>query len=119
MGGLYNILQTIGSSCSVCLLPQIILVQSIYYAAIHYRDTTLKLLAEYLKLLFLSAITEWILEGDSIEFYLYVFVWKCIWHCSFMCECSFYIQEQYILCHEILSDYVDSFDTYANFKELV
>ena len=27
-------------------------------------------------------------------------------------------QEQYIFCHESLADYLDSFDTYANFKEL-
>ena len=27
-----------------------------------------------------------------------------------------YIQDQYKLCHEILQAYLDSFDTYANFK---
>ena len=27
-----------------------------------------------------------------------------------------YMQDQYKLCHEILQAYLDSFDTYANFK---
>ncbi|XP_064386637.1 receptor-type tyrosine-protein phosphatase alpha-like [Halichondria panicea] len=27
--------------------------------------------------------------------------------------------EMYAFCHEALADYVDSFETYANFKELV
>ncbi len=29
------------------------------------------------------------------------------------------MQEMYAFCHEALADYVDSFETYANFKELV
>ena len=29
------------------------------------------------------------------------------------------VQEMYAFCHEALADYVDSFETYANFKELV
>ena len=31
----------------------------------------------------------------------------------------FYLQQQYILCHNLVADYLDGFDTYANFKELV
>jgi len=27
--------------------------------------------------------------------------------------------EQYILCHTVLAEYVDSLETYANFKDLV
>ncbi len=30
-----------------------------------------------------------------------------------------YVQEMYAFCYEALADYVDSFETYANFKELV
>ena len=30
--------------------------------------------------------------------------------------CPFQSQDQYKLCHEILQAYLDSFDTYANFK---
>ena len=30
-----------------------------------------------------------------------------------------YLQHQYILCHNLVADYLDGFDTYANFKELV
>ena len=29
------------------------------------------------------------------------------------------LQTQYTLCHEVLADYLDSFDTYANFKEVM
>ena len=29
------------------------------------------------------------------------------------------LQVQYVLCHEVLADYLDSFDTYANFKEVM
>ena len=29
------------------------------------------------------------------------------------------VQEMYAFCHEALADYVESFETYANFKELV
>ena len=32
---------------------------------------------------------------------------------------SILLQEQYTLCHTVLADYVDSLETYANFKELV
>ena len=32
---------------------------------------------------------------------------------------SILLQEQYTLCHSVLADYVDSLETYANFKELV
>ena len=28
-------------------------------------------------------------------------------------------QDQYILCHSVLADFVDSFEIYANFKEVV
>ena len=28
-------------------------------------------------------------------------------------------QRRYILCHDVVADYIDGFDTYANFKELV
>ena len=28
-------------------------------------------------------------------------------------------QMQYVLCHDVVADYLDSFDTYANFKEVV
>ncbi len=31
----------------------------------------------------------------------------------------FIMQEMYSFCHQALVDYVDSFETYANFKELV
>jgi len=27
--------------------------------------------------------------------------------------------EQFTFCHHVLADYIDSFDTYANFKDLV
>ena len=30
----------------------------------------------------------------------------------------FSLQEQYIFCHDTLADFLDSFDTYANFKDL-
>ena len=29
------------------------------------------------------------------------------------------MQMQYVLCHDLLADYLDSFDTYANFKEVM
>ncbi len=29
------------------------------------------------------------------------------------------VQAMYAFCHKALADYVDSFETYANFKELV
>ena len=29
------------------------------------------------------------------------------------------MQTQYVLCHDLLADYLDSFDTYANFKEVM
>ena len=29
------------------------------------------------------------------------------------------IQEQYEFCHQVLADFLDRFDTYANFKEIV
>ena len=29
------------------------------------------------------------------------------------------LQVQYVLCHEVLADYLESFDTYANFKEVM
>ena len=32
--------------------------------------------------------------------------------------CLFLLQEQYTLCFELLQAYLDSFDTYANFKAL-
>ena len=32
--------------------------------------------------------------------------------------CSSLSQEQYTLCFELLQAYLDSFDTYANFKEV-
>ena len=32
---------------------------------------------------------------------------------------SILLQEQYTLCHTVLANYVDSLETYANFKELV
>lgn len=31
----------------------------------------------------------------------------------------FPVQEQFTFCHHVLADYIDSFDTYANFKDLV
>ena len=31
----------------------------------------------------------------------------------------FYSQAHYIFCHKVLNTYVDNFDTYANFKEVV
>ena len=30
----------------------------------------------------------------------------------------FSLQEHYIFCHDTLADFLDSFDTYANFKDL-
>ena len=30
-----------------------------------------------------------------------------------------FLQEQYILCHNVLADFVDSFETYANFKDVI
>ena len=29
------------------------------------------------------------------------------------------LQTHYLFCHEVLSTYVDNFDTYANFKEVI
>ena len=29
------------------------------------------------------------------------------------------LQDQYTLCHEAVANFLDSFDTYANFKEVV
>ena len=34
----------------------------------------------------------------------------------FLSHLYYVIQDQYKLCHEILQAYLDSFDTYANFK---
>ena len=34
-------------------------------------------------------------------------------------NCSNALQVQYVLCHEVLADYLESFDTYANFKEVM
>ena len=31
----------------------------------------------------------------------------------------FFVQEQYVLCHNVLADFVDSFETYANFKDII
>ena len=28
-------------------------------------------------------------------------------------------QDQYAFCHEVLADYVDKFENYANFKDMV
>ena len=30
--------------------------------------------------------------------------------------CISYIQDQYILCHEVVVDYLDAFEEYSNFK---
>ena len=38
---------------------------------------------------------------------------------SFVDYCSVSQQHQYVLCHSVVADYLDGFDTYANFKELV
>ena len=35
---------------------------------------------------------------------------------SFSCNV---LQEQYEFCHQVLADFLDGFDTYANFKEIV
>ena len=29
------------------------------------------------------------------------------------------MQEQYILCHNVIADFIDGFDIYANFKDIV
>ena len=31
----------------------------------------------------------------------------------------YFIQEQYEFCHHVLADFLDGFDTYANFKEII
>lgn len=31
----------------------------------------------------------------------------------------FVLQEQYVFCHQVLADFLDGFDTYANFKEII
>ena len=31
----------------------------------------------------------------------------------------FFVQGQYVLCHNVLAEFVDSFETYANFKDVV
>ena len=31
----------------------------------------------------------------------------------------FPLQEQYEFCHQVLADFLDEFDTYANFKEII
>ena len=39
---------------------------------------------------------------------------------AWLCELhSVLLQEQYTLCHTVLAEYVDSLETYANFKDLV
>ncbi len=42
----------------------------------------------------------------------------CIYYCIAI-HTPTTVQEMYAFCHEALADYVDSFETYANFKELV
>ena len=32
--------------------------------------------------------------------------------------CFFLMQDHYVYCHEVLADYVEAFDPYANFKNL-
>ena len=33
--------------------------------------------------------------------------------------CTHKLKAQYVLCHDVVANYLDSFDTYANFKEVV
>ena len=43
------------------------------------------------------------------------------WNYSQLMKLAVYLflQEQYILCHNVLADFVDSFETYANFKDVI
>ncbi len=31
----------------------------------------------------------------------------------------FILQDQYQFCHQVLADFLDEFDTYANFKKII
>ena len=50
---------------------------------------------------------------------LYVIYFSLSFFVSLLIVCVSSSQEQYAYCHEVLADFVHSYDNYANFKELV
>ena len=47
-----------------------------------------------------------------------ILVGGCVTQAQALIFVSLFTQEQYTLCFELLQAYLDSFDTYANFKAL-
>ena len=37
----------------------------------------------------------------------------------YVCCAYCHVQEQYEFCHQVLADFLDGFETYANFKEII
>ena len=36
-----------------------------------------------------------------------------------LCQYNSLPQDQYVFCHEVLADYMDKFENYANFKDMI